>query len=123
LRLLADENVHGFVIRRLREAGLNVEAVAESAPGSSDRQILQRPDIGELILITYDSDFGELIFKHQLQPPAAVIYSRLGRAEPRFVADEIIELVRKPIEFATFNVITKDGVRTKSLASGIDRNG
>jgi predicted nuclease of predicted toxin-antitoxin system len=123
LRLLADENVHGFVIRRLREAGLTVEAVAESAPGTSDRDILERPDIAELILITYDGDFGELIFKHGLPAPAAVICSRLGRAEPRFVADEIIDLVRRPVAPASFNVITKHGVRTRPISLGTDTDG
>ena len=116
MRLLADENVHGLVIRRLREAGLDVEAIAESAPGSTDRDILDRPDIADLILITYDSDFGELIFKDGLPAPAAVIYSRLGRAEPRFVADEIIALVGRPIAPASFNVITNEGVRTRPIA-------
>ena len=122
MRLLADENVHGFVIRRLRGAGLNVEAVAEAAPGTSDRNILLRPDIADLILITYDSDFGELIYKHGLPAPAAVIYSRLGRAEPRFIADEIIELIRRPIAPASFNVITNDGVRTRPIGQGTDGN-
>ena len=123
MRLLADENVHGFVIRRLREAGLHIEAVAETVPGATDRDILQRPDIADLILITYDSDFGELIFKHGLPCPRAVIYSRLGRAEPRYVADAIIELVRRPISPASFNVITNDGVRTRPIGQGTDLNG
>jgi predicted nuclease of predicted toxin-antitoxin system len=123
LRLLADENVHGLVIRRLREAGLEVEAVAEQNPGATDREILERPDIETLILITYDSDFGELIFKHRMPAPAAVIYSRLGRAEPRFVADEIIQLIRQPINTATFNVITKEGVRTRPLLPGTKEDG
>lgn len=66
------------------------EAIAETSPGCADVDILHRHDINDWVLITYDRDFGELIFKLEMPKPRNVIYSRLGRAEPRFVADRIL---------------------------------
>ena len=100
LKLLADENVHAVVIARLRGKGYEVEAISETAPGLPDHAILARDDIGELALITYDRDFGDLIFNRQHPAPAILIYSRLGRAEgawgspPRFHAAAITGIAR-----------------------------
>jgi predicted nuclease of predicted toxin-antitoxin system len=78
LRFLADENIPPAIIARLRSAGLAVEAVIETSPGVSDIAILQRADIVNLILITFDSDFDDLIFNHSYPNPAAILYIRLS---------------------------------------------
>ena len=118
MRLLADENVHGIVIQRLRAAGFDVEAVVETGSGSSDASILDRPDIGELVLITYDRDFGELIFKQGMPAPPVLIYSRLGRAEPRHVADRITEILGRPPVARQCYVIEKAGERARPFSAG-----
>jgi len=118
LQLLADENVNAKVVERLRSRRLVVEFIAETAPGSSDEAILGRGDIAELILITYDRDFGELIFKRKSAVPSVLIYSRLGRADPRYVADRIIEILGLPPEVGNCYVITRDGVRVRPFAAG-----
>lgn len=122
MKILADENVHPVVVVRLRAEGLVVEWIAETAPGLSDTQILARADIRELVLITYDRDFGDLIFNHNLTRPKAVIYSRLGRAEPRYLANCILQLLEKNLFVGHIHVIKKDGIRSTPFPNGANHD-
>jgi predicted nuclease of predicted toxin-antitoxin system len=116
--VVVDENVHSIVLQRLRDSGIEVEAIAESSPGISDAEILARDGLADCVLVTYDSDFGELIFKRDMPTPHALIYSRLGRAEPRYVADRILALLEKGFEAGHCYVILKDGVRVRPFSAG-----
>ncbi|TMJ14891.1 MAG: hypothetical protein E6G94_08470 [Alphaproteobacteria bacterium] len=80
MRLLADENLHPVTVSHLRGVGHNVEWVKETSPGAQDEDILSRPDISELVLVTLDRDFGDLIFRQGFPTPRAILYSRLSRA-------------------------------------------
>ncbi len=63
MRLLVDSCVAVAVIRGLRQAGFDVEAVIEWNGDPGDRVILRyAQDVGR-ILITRDKDFGDLIFR------------------------------------------------------------
>ncbi len=39
--ILADENVHGFIIKSLQEAGIEVISVKKLAIGSKDEKVIQ----------------------------------------------------------------------------------
>jgi predicted nuclease of predicted toxin-antitoxin system len=119
LRILADENVHPVVVQRLRDAGYDTEWIAETAAGIADFQILDRIDIAEFVLITYDRDFGDLIFNQKSPKPLAVIYSRLGRAEPRYIADRIVNMLDSGMSANQIHVIKKDGIRSTPFPDGI----
>lgn len=116
--ILADENQHPFVVARLREAGYTVEFVRETTPGASDRDILVRPDIASFVLVTYDRDFGDLIFNHGLPTPAAILYTRLDRADPAYVARRLLELLEAGVPLGQIITITKDGTRSRPFSTG-----
>jgi predicted nuclease of predicted toxin-antitoxin system len=63
MRLLIDSCVAAAVIRGLRQAGFDVEAVIEWNGDPGDRAILRYAQGVGRILVTRDKDFGELIFK------------------------------------------------------------
>lgn len=118
MKLLADENQHPNVVARLRAEGFAVEFIQESSPGAQDEDILARPDIGALLLLTYDRDFGDLIFNHGLPSPAAILYTRLSRAEPDRIASRLLALLKAGIATGHMITITKDGERTKPFPAG-----
>ncbi len=119
MKLLADENVHPLIVRHLRDGGHDVEWVKESSRGASDSEILLRSDIGELVLLTLDRDFGDLIFQRGFPAPRAILYSRLSRARPQAIADRIaVVLERGPAE-RHMTTITARGERTKPFP-GVD---
>lgn len=57
--LLADENVNLDVVAYLREAGLDVESIAEQEKfGLPDTQVLEQANETSRVVLTHDSDFG-----------------------------------------------------------------
>jgi predicted nuclease of predicted toxin-antitoxin system len=62
LRLLADENIPSPSIALLREAGHDVLAVWEVMRGASDREVLRQAIHEDRIILTFDRDFGRLLF-------------------------------------------------------------
>ena len=66
MKLLADETLDLSVVARLRQAGHQVLAVAEMAPGIPDGVVLDRANAEAAMLITEDKDFGELAFRQSL---------------------------------------------------------
>lgn len=74
MRLLADENLPLPSIRLLREAGYDIEAIAEFAAGAADWRVLAHAKADGQILVTFDRDFGELIYRRRVRP------LRAGRA-------------------------------------------
>ncbi len=61
--LLADENFPIPSVRELRAEGYDVYAVAESDSSITDEQVIEKAITEERIILTFDKDFGELIFK------------------------------------------------------------
>jgi predicted nuclease of predicted toxin-antitoxin system len=115
LHILADENVHAGVVAELRERGHVVEALAETAPGMPDDAILARADIGSWVLLTYDRDFGDLIFNRGMPCPAGIIYSRLERPKPEVLLKRLEALIEAGFVVGQFTVIDRDNERSKPL--------
>ena len=115
MRILADENVHAEVIAGLRERGHVVEAIVETSPGAPDPAILAREDIAEWVLLTYDRDFGDLIFNRGLQTPAGLIYSRLDRPKPEVLLKRLNALMEAGGIIGQFIVLDPDDERSRPL--------
>jgi predicted nuclease of predicted toxin-antitoxin system len=115
LQYLADENVHPFVVRHLRALGHDLEWVRESSRGMLDPDILLRPDIGTLVLITMDRDFGDYIFQRGFPAPRAILYSRLSRAEPWLIAERFATLIESGLAEHHITTITARGERVRAF--------
>jgi predicted nuclease of predicted toxin-antitoxin system len=115
LNLLADENVHPLIVQHLRSIGLAVELVKETSRGAQDEEILFRPDICELVLITLDRDFGDLIYRQGFPAPRAILYSRLSRADPIAIGQRIAALIECGIADNHMTTITAAGERLKAF--------
>jgi predicted nuclease of predicted toxin-antitoxin system len=114
VRILADENVHARVVAGLRDHGYDVEWIARSSPSDQDETILRRADIADWILLTYDSDFGDLIFNQSMPVPAALIFSRLERLKPDAVVMRVIAALKRQPLLGHLVVLARDGDRYKS---------
>ena len=89
MQLLADENFPRPAPLALRVAGVDIEAVAETMPGVSDRDILQHAAATNRWLLTFDRDYGELVFLHAVPPPPASVYLRMGPYSPAWPAQAV----------------------------------
>jgi predicted nuclease of predicted toxin-antitoxin system len=62
MRFLADESFDFDVVRALRSAGHDVQAVAEISPRAADSDVVDLAVKENKLLLTEDKDFGRLVF-------------------------------------------------------------
>ncbi|MBB4636209.1 DUF5615 family PIN-like protein [Longimicrobium terrae] len=119
MRFLADENVSALSVTLLRAANLDIESVAELAPGSADTDVLALARATGRVLITQDRDFGELIYYRGAPAPRAVIYIRRGPADLTAVGHAVAALVNSTELEITgyFTVVYEDRIRQRRLPS------
>lgn len=110
---LADENIPLYVVKQLRKEGYNVISVTEEFAGSSDEKILELSSRNKWVLITFDKDFGELIYKQKYNKPYGIILMRVTPKSPEYIL-QLLKwlLLQRSISFeANFVVLNKDKVR------------
>ncbi|MHC5674837.1 DUF5615 family PIN-like protein [Nostoc sp.] len=76
MRFLANENFPLPSVRLLRQAGYDVASVTEDSPGIEDTEVLTRAANDQWVILTFDRDYGELIYRLKLPSPMGVIYLR-----------------------------------------------
>lgn len=114
MRFILDESVEFGLLAFLESEGHDATAVASQYPQSlSDGDVLAIAYAEQRVVITNDSDFGELVFRHKL-PHSGVIFFRLP---PGDTAAKI-EALRKALKLNDervdrFVVIDRRGVRVR----------
>lgn len=78
MKFVADESVDTPIVDRLREVGHKVIAIAELEPGISDEEVLAISADHNAVLITGDTDFGELVFRQRLNSAGVVLLRLAG---------------------------------------------
>jgi predicted nuclease of predicted toxin-antitoxin system len=98
IRFLADENFPLPSVRRLRNEGYDVASIAEDSPGITDREVLARADREQRVVLTFDRDFGELLYLHNLQYKqlVGIIYLRFQPITPLEAAERVLAELNKP---------------------------
>ncbi len=113
--LLADENFPLPSVKTLRLNGHDVYAITETDFSISDEQVIEKAIIEKRIILTFDKDFGELVFKKGYRPPAGIIFFRWKHYQPDQPGKFLLELFDKPN--LTFNfkitVIDQENVRQR----------
>ena len=74
MRILADENIAGRSISRLRNHGYDVLSVRETYPSEADPDLLELATGEERVLITYDTIL-ENLHRDRIMAPYAVLPS------------------------------------------------
>ena len=117
---LANENFPRPSITLLRQSGLNILSIQEDNPGISDEEVLRKASELNYVILTFDRDYGELIFRYQHINPPAVIYFRDKGNGPTSAGQILLRLIESSmIKFENcFTVIDKDNIRQRSYSSG-----
>lgn len=90
MRILADENISGHIVTRLRGVGHDLRWAKESDPSEVDANLLMLANRQRRTLITYDTDFGELVHRHDMTAPYGVIQFRIHKKVPGDVEREFV---------------------------------
>jgi predicted nuclease of predicted toxin-antitoxin system len=105
LRLLANENFPQPSIEILRAAGHDVLAIREYAPRSSDQAVLSLAVEQYRWILTFDRDYGDLIFARGVQHPPSVILLRLDSYRPEDPGRLLLRVFDEGLAFDGFFVV------------------
>lgn len=92
MRFLADESCDFSVVRALRAAGHDVQAVADLASGSDDAVVMDWALREERVLLTEDKDFGQLVYAHSHQT-CGVILIRYPATARKILPQVVVALI------------------------------
>ena len=117
MRFLANENFPLPSVRLLRQAGYDVASVTEDSPGIEDTEVLTRAAIEQRVILTFDRDYGELIYRLKLPSPTGVIYLRFRPHTPEEPATLLLNLLEiEGLQFdERFTVLERDQIRQRPL--------
>ena len=90
---MLDENIGLIRARILTEEGYDAVSIIEEMAGSDDADVIKRAYRKRRVPVTFDRDFGFLVYKHHT-PHAGVLYLRLNNESPPYVA-RVLGLVIK----------------------------
>jgi len=92
-------------------------SVAEVAPAISDRQVLKMAETEGRILITFDSDYGELVYFQGVPCPTGIIYLRFVPSNPLEPAEQVDQLLTQSgLEIiGGFFVLDRSVIRRRKL--------
>ena len=117
MNFLADENFPIASSKFLRNNNHDVLTIGTDFFGITDMEVIQLANKHDLTILTFDNDFGELIFKHGLRPVKGVIFLRLFEFSAVEPGQIIHQLVSSP-DFSTkhsLTVVYKDGIRQRKF--------
>ena len=116
LRIIANENVSGTVIRELRKRGHDVVSVKESMRSERDPVILARAQVEKRLVVTHDKEFGELAFRFGLPAGCGVILFRLTGADSNADNRRALDVLESREDWGGyFSVVTDDRIRMRPL--------
>lgn len=96
-------------------------AVIEDSPGEKDRNILLRAASEGRIVLTFDRDYGELIYRFKMPTPNGVIYFRYDPVTPEEPAQHLFLLLgMSSLSFlGKFTVVERAQIRQRPLPQNI----
>ena len=117
MSFLANENFPAASVQLLRAAGHDVLYVVENFSGLEDEAVLRRAQHEQRRLLTFDRDYGELIFKRRLPVPLGLLFFRFNPATPPEPAELLLKLLSLPdMQWAgRFTVLTRDEIRQRQM--------
>lgn len=103
--LIVNENFPVPALLKLREWGVDVMSVQEDMPGASDETILMRACETGRWLVTFDRDYGELVYSRACPSPPAILYIRQEPYPADQPAEWILNLLDNPADATGYMVV------------------
>lgn len=89
-QFLANENFPRRIVGWLQAQGHDVTHAAIELIGASDEELLEIARTEDRILLTFDRDFGELVFHQRKRPAPGIVLFRL-RQQPATVVLKFLQ--------------------------------
>jgi predicted nuclease of predicted toxin-antitoxin system len=115
MKLLANENFPYSSIYYLRSKGFDVLSIGMDSPSIKDSEIMAIAISENRTILTFDRDYGELIFRFNYKPECGVIYLRLDEyspEEPGVIIESILSESQLELSRA-LTVVDRNGIRQR----------
>lgn len=115
IQFLADENVPRASVESLRLSGIDIVPVFQQ--GAADVAVLEQARAEDRLLVTFDRDFGELIYRNGEPSPRGIVFLRFVPVSPEEPAAVLLTLLEHPtigVE-GLFTIVTREQVRQRPL--------
>ena len=114
---LANENIPWKTCEDLKNEGINIISVKEIAPGAQDESVLKIANKDKRILITFDKDFGKLIYMQKMIT-TGVILLRFPPKSASIISKNIKKILSMEniILEEHFTVVKSDKIRSRPLS-------
>lgn len=115
IRFLADENFPGNSVRLLQERGVDLTQLSAAQQGSPDEVVIDLAAAQQRTILTFDRDFGDLIYRARYPPPSAgIVYFRAKVFSPTEPAIWLLRLLESEPTFAGyFTTLTPELTRQR----------
>ena len=114
-KLLANENIPLRTVKYLQKKGFDIKSIGLECASITDQEVMQIAIDKERLIITFDRDYGELIFRLGYKPKAGVIYLRLPEIEGIALGEYLKQLFDDDTNDFTnkFTVIDEKSIRQR----------
>ena len=115
MKLLANENFPLASYKYLKNKGFDIVAIGIDYPGITDRHVLNIAIKEKRTKLTFDRDYGELLFKYNLKPSKGIIFLRLVEYKPEDPGHIIEELFNLKVFLpdSKLTVVDRKGFRQR----------
>ena len=120
MKFLADENFPYPSASLIMAAGHDVPHVGLIRGGAQDAEIISLANEQERTILTFDSDFGTLVFRDHLHPSQGIIYFRLTSYQPEGPGRrllELLDLVGMEELLKSITVVDDNAIRSRPIRS------
>lgn len=116
MRFCANENLPGVCIEALRSCGHDVLWIREAMPGAPDEMVLARALSEGRILLTFDKDFGTLVFRMGQRASHGIVLFRIAQPSAEAVAETVTRILASRTDWTGhFTVVDDFAVRMRPL--------
>jgi predicted nuclease of predicted toxin-antitoxin system len=116
VQFLANENFPLDAVEAVRRIGHDVAWVRTDSPGSKDRDVLQRAEGQQRVLLTFDKDFGDLAFHFGLPATCGIVLFRLQASSSSTLATLVATALQSRTDWAgQFSVVEAGRIRMRTL--------
>jgi len=118
MRFCANENIPEDCVLRLRQEGHDVLWIRETAPGSPDTAVLARALAEDRLLLTFDKDFGELVFRRGAEAVRGIILFRISQPSAAAIAECVATVLASRADWnGHFSVVDDAAIRMRKLTA------
>ncbi len=117
IKFLANESFPLTSVKIIKDKGFDILRIGDDFFGITDEEVIDFANSDDRIILTFDSDYGELIFKNGYNISNGVIYFRWSIFNAEEPGDYLLYLIdRNEIDFKNkFTVINRNNIRQKNI--------